>query len=216
MKIRRIGEVDRDRALARRMLSGDERAFQEFFDRHFPGLYRFALARMGGEADAAEEVAQAALCKAIHKLATYRGEAMLFTWLCTFCRHEISAHYRRRGRAPEAVPLAEDDPEVRAALSSLGALLEGPEVAVRRKEVGRLVQVVLDHLPSRYGDALEWKYLEGIPVKEIGERLGIGPKAAESLLTRARQAFRDGFTSLIRTPEVLGGASGDRRLPGSS
>jgi RNA polymerase sigma-70 factor (ECF subfamily) len=140
---------------------------------------------------------------------------MLFTWLCTFCRREISAFYRHRGRIPEVVPLVEDDPEVRAALSSLGALLEGPEAAVRRKEVGRLVQVALDHLPSRYGDALEWKYLEGVPVKEIGERLGIGPKAAESLLTRARQAFRDGFTSLIRTPEVLGGASGDRRLPGS-
>ncbi len=56
--------------------------------------------------------------------------------------------------------------------------------------------MTLDYLPRRYGDALEWKYIEGISVAEIGARLKIAPKAAESLLTRARSAFRDGFHSL--------------------
>jgi DNA-directed RNA polymerase specialized sigma24 family protein len=55
---------------------------------------------------------------------------------------------------------------------------------------------VLDQLPTRYGDALEWKYGEGLSVKEIATRLGVGPKAAESLLTRARQAFRDAFATV--------------------
>ena len=41
-----------DRRLARRMLSGDERAFQEFFDGHFPNLYRFVLSRVGRDPDA--------------------------------------------------------------------------------------------------------------------------------------------------------------------
>jgi DNA-directed RNA polymerase specialized sigma24 family protein len=50
--------VDDDRTLTRRMLSGDEGAFEELFDRFFPGLYRFALARRDGDADAAEEVVQ--------------------------------------------------------------------------------------------------------------------------------------------------------------
>ena len=43
-----------------------------------------------------------------------------------------------------------------------------------------------------YGDALEWKYVQGLSVKEIAARLNLGAKAAESLMTRARQAFRDG------------------------
>ena len=188
---------ERDRELARRMLAGEERAFDEFFDRHFPGLYRFARARLGGDEDAAEEVAQVTLCKGIEKLATYRGEATLFTWLCTFCRHEIAAWYRRYGRSAPGIDLVEDIPEVRAALESFSATYgEEPERALERQEQGRLVQVALDGLPPHYGDALEWKYIDEIPVNEIATRLGVSPKAAESLLTRARVAFREIFSSL--------------------
>ncbi len=190
----------RDRGLLRRMLAGDQRAFDEFFDGHFPGLYRFALARLNHDENAAEDVAQATICKAITKLGTYRGEAALFTWLCTFCRHEISAFYKRSKITARQVDLIEDTPEVRAALESLGGVFEGPENAFDRAEIGRLVQVALDQLPSHYGNALEWKYLEGLSVKAIAGKLKLSPKAVESLLTRAREAFRDGFSTLTRTP----------------
>lgn len=205
------GSVRDDRQLAHRMLAGEEAAFEEFFDGYFPGLYRFALARLRGDDDAAEEVAQVTLCKAISKLGTYRGEAGLFTWLCTFCRHEISAWHRRRGWAGRRIDLIEDIPEVRAALESLPAgLVEAPDAALDRKEVGRLVQVALDRLPPHYGNALEWKYLDDIPVKEIAVRLGLSPKAAESLLTRARESFREAFSAL-----VPGGISLRRTSPSS-
>ncbi len=185
-----------DLALVRRLLAGDEEAFEEFFDRYFRGLYRFAFTRLNNDQDAAEEVAQATICKAIPKLGTYRGEAALFSWLCTFCRHEISALLARRGVAAAQVDLTEDLPEVRAALESLATGMEGPDAALGVKELGRLVQVTLDQLPGRYGSALEWKYMEELPVKDIAARLGLSTKAAESLLTRAREAFRDGFTAL--------------------
>lgn len=193
-----------DRRLVRRMLRGEESAFDEFFDGSFPGLFRFALTRLDRNEDAAEEVAQATLCRAITRLATYRGEAALFTWLCTFCRHEISAYCRRNRLTESRVDLIEENPEVRAALDSLGASLAGPESALDRAEIARLVQVTLDRLPGHYGDALEWKYLEGLPVKEIAARLELSPKAAESLLTRAREAFRDCFRALTGGPPVAG------------
>jgi RNA polymerase sigma-70 factor (ECF subfamily) len=186
-----------DMALVRGMLAGRQAAFEEFFASAFPALFRFALTRLDQDADLAEEIVQLTLTRAVAKLATYRGEAALFTWLCTFCRHEISAWYRRAQRAPQQLRLAEEAPEIRAALDSLAAF-EGAaaEDEVRRGEIKRLVEVTLDSLPRRYGHALEWKYLEGLSVKEIAARLEIGPKAAESLLTRARQAFRDGFVAL--------------------
>ena len=188
-----------ERELVRRMLSGDERAFTEFFDGYFPGLFRFALARMRGDEDAAEEVVQATLCAAIPKLGTFRGEAALFTWLCTFCRHELAGFYRRTGRDHAAVELAEDDPEVAAALESLGAANDtGPEADLRRDETARLVHLLLDRLPPRYAQALEWKYIDGFSVKEIAARFDLTSKAAESMLTRARDAFRDGFSILTQ------------------
>jgi RNA polymerase sigma-70 factor (ECF subfamily) len=188
-----------DGQLARRMLAGDERAFEAFFDGHFPALYRFALVRLAYDADAAEEVAQTAMCKAVSKLGTYRGEALLFTWLCTFCRREIWAVHRRRRQTGRAIELVEDTPEVRAALESLvHALDAGPEETLIRGELRRLVQLTLDRLPVRYRNALEWKYVEEVSVNEIAGRLALSSKAAESLLTRAREAFRHAFSVLTR------------------
>ncbi len=184
-----------DRALARSMLAGDEAAFEEFFEGNFPGLYRFAVARLK-DPELARDVVQSAICKAIANLHTFRGEATLTAWLFTICRYEISGHYRRLRRAPARVDLVEEVPEVRAALDSLASGFEDPDASFSRKEVARYVHAVLDRLPGRYGAVLEWKYLDGLSVKEIAGRLEVGPKAAESLLTRARQAFRDGFAAL--------------------
>ena len=171
------------------MLAGRERAFEEFFDGYFPGLFRFALARTGDEG-VAEDVVQATMTTAIRKIGTWRGEAALFTWLCTICRHEIGAQLTRtRGRS---VALVEDDPAIAAALASLSAD-DRQDAVLARGETTRLVHVVLDRLPPRYASALEWKYIDGISVNEIADRLQLTAKAAESLLTRARDAFRHGF-----------------------
>ncbi len=180
-----------DIALVRRVLAGNESAFDEFFATYFPPLYRFAISRLRGDENAAEEVVQSALVRAIDRLHTYRGEAALLTWLCTLCRREIASRREREGRAREVS--FDDRPEFRAALDMLAAGVDDPETDLQRRELSSLVQLTLDHLPGRYGDVLEWKYIQEQSVQEIASRLGVGCKAAESLLTRARAAFREGF-----------------------
>lgn len=185
-----------DRALARRLLNGDEAAFSQFFDGHFPRLYRFALKRTDGDADAAEEIAQKTLIAAVRKLHTFRGEATLFTWLCAICRREVSAWRVARGKHA-ALVLSEDLPEIRDQLSALAAVAaEQPDEAFNRNETARMVQVALDLLPGGYSEVLEWKYIYGLTVDEISQRLSTGPKAVESLLGRARKSFRQVFSVL--------------------
>jgi RNA polymerase sigma-70 factor (ECF subfamily) len=72
-----------------------------------------------------------------------------------------------------------------------------PEADGCRRELSRLVQSTLDELPRRYGQILEWKYIQGCAIYEIADRLGLSYKAAESTLTRARSAFRDAFTLTV-------------------
>ncbi len=188
----------RDWDLARRLRAGEERAFEEFFAEYFPRLYRFARVRLGGDEDAAEEVAQTTLIKSLAKVSTYRGEAALFTWVCAICRREIAVWFART-RNTFHQSLADDASEMRAVLDAIAALTgDDPEREYQRRELSRVVQVTLDHLPGRYGEVLAWKYIEGTSVEEIGRRLGLGYKAAESLLTRARQAFREAF-ALVNT-----------------
>jgi RNA polymerase sigma-70 factor, ECF subfamily len=183
-----------ERELVRRMLGGDEGAFDEFFADYFPRLFRFAVLRLR-EQDVAEDLVQNSLIAAVRNLGSWRGEATLFTWLCTICRREISAWEKRTSRRV-MVSLAEDDPGLRAALESIGAEAEAPDAGLARADTGRIVQLVLDHLPPRYSRALEWKYLEDLSVDDIAMRLQCTPKAAESLLTRARDAFRDAFAAI--------------------
>lgn len=200
-----------DRAVARRILAGDEAAFQELFDRYFPRLYRFALVRLDGDAEAARDVVQQTFCNAIERLDGYRGEAALYTWFCQICRNAVADHYRRRQRGSERAVLLEDQPDVRAILESLAApAADEPETGVWRQQVHRVVEATLDVLPGRYGDVLEWKYLDGFSVREIAERLAIGPKAAESLLTRAREAFRAAITELAGAADELKGPLEER------
>jgi RNA polymerase sigma-70 factor, ECF subfamily len=199
---RKPGEPDpysEDRALAKRLRAGDEVALEEFFDSCFDPLYRFALNRVDQDVELAKEIAQATFCKMIEKIGTYRGEASLFSWLCAICRFEISGHFRRARRALPALSFAEDSDPVRGVLESLASGGDDPESALLRREVARLVHLTVDHLPPHYGQILEWKYSDGLSVKQIAERLDTSPKAAESLLTRARQAFRDGFATLADT-----------------
>ena len=87
-----------DLALARRLAAGDDSAFDTFFADYFPRVYRFARARLDGDDACAEDVTQAALIRALDKIHTYRGDAALFTWLCTLCRHEIADWRQRTGR----------------------------------------------------------------------------------------------------------------------
>ena len=187
-----------DRELVAAMLAGNERAFTAFFDTYFPRVYRFALPRLDRNPDVTKDVVQATLIKAMRAIEGWRGEAALFTWLCQICRRQIADHVRSQRRHSTRVVLIDDSDEVRAALESIEApATDDPFRGADSAELRRLVHAVLDRLPNRYGEALEWKYVEGHTVEEIGDRLGIGQVAAQSLLARARIAFREGLEAVF-------------------
>ena len=189
-----------DHDLVRRMLDGDEHAFEAFFEAYFDRVFRFA-ARSVNHDDDAEDIAQAALVTAIRKLHTWRGDASLFTWLCAICRREILAYFTRTATTRGAGRVA-GQPTAPAVLERLASPGLDPEAEALRAETSRRVHMALDDLPDRYGDVLEWKYLHGLSVNEIAGRLGLTAKAAESMLTRARAAFREGFNTLTGSWEA--------------
>lgn len=184
-----------EKALVQRLLRGDEAAFEQFSNEYLGALYRFALTRLGHDEQLAKEIAQSSVATAFEKLDTFRGEGALMSWLCGICQFKIRAHFRARRRRPVEVAL--DDPsDLHAVAERLAVGGDSPEEELGRKEMANLVHLALDHLPARYGRALELKYLEGLSVLEIATRLGIGAKAAESILSRARAAFRPSFQAL--------------------
>lgn len=195
-----------DCRLARDILRGEEAAFRQFFDEHYARLYRFALSRLAGNENIAEDIVQKSLSKALQRLSGYKGESQLHTWLCAICRNDIADWYRAQGRYEQRVVLAEDLPGMRAAIDSFRAPeSDSPENRLQRSEAVRLIQVALDNLPRRYGNVLEWKYIEGYSSREIAERMGIGYEAAQSLLARAKRAFAAAYGELAGEAAATGG-----------
>jgi len=190
-----------DRRTVKVLLSGDQQAFRRFFDDNYGRLYRFALPRLSNDTHAAEELVLQSLSKALINLASYRGEAQLFTWLCTILRNEIIDWQRKQSRFNECIVLAEDFPGIKAAVESFHApASDDPVRNLERTETARLIKVALDRLPVKYGNALEWKYIEGYSAQEIANRLNMRLEATNSLLARARRAFSDVFGALTERP----------------
>lgn len=183
-----------ERTLVRGLVAGDERAFEEFSDAYIPALHRFASGRLNHDRELTREIVQGTLVKAIAKISSFRGEAALLTWLCACCRAEISAHFRRNKRRPTEIEWTDGQIAEPTPLSRTPP--DGPETSLLRDEAASLVHSALDLLPPRYGQVLEWKYLDDIPVQQIADRLSLKMKAAESLLTRARNAFRETYARL--------------------
>ena len=189
-----------DKRLVKQLLAGDQRAFDRFFEDNFARLYRFAMVRLSDDPEGAREVVQITLTRAVRKMHQYRAESALFTWLCAICRNETSDWLRRQVRYREHIVLYEDHPEVQAAVDSFQVPAEdNPERQYQRTEAMRLIQVALDRLPAKYGNVLEWKYVEGYSLKEISAKLDIGTEAAQSLLARAKRAFAEVYSSLNGT-----------------
>ena len=57
-----------DLRLVRRMLEGDETAFEEFSNSYIPVLYRFAQRRLYRDQDLVADLVQTTLCKVIPKM----------------------------------------------------------------------------------------------------------------------------------------------------
>jgi RNA polymerase sigma-70 factor, ECF subfamily len=182
--------MEQDRLLVQQLLAGDQAALRRFFDEYFDRLYRFAYARLRGDAALAEEAAQNTLVRAVRGLSGFRGEAGLFSWLATICRNEIADLVEKAARVSSHTVSLDAAGPARDAARAVAAPEDAGEQALAGAERLNVIRQVLDTLPGKYGEMLELKYIEEWDVERIARRVGLSFEAAQSQLQRARGAFR--------------------------
>lgn len=165
-------------------------------------LYRFCFYRVGKDRDLCQDVVQEALLGAIAQLGGYdpdRCGGDIFGWLTGLARNAIRRAMSRRPSATalEAIWLRMD----RELLSLYGAVESRPlnDDVLARAETRDMVNATMSQLPGRYGRALEAKYVHNKSVREIAASSGQTEKAVESMLARARKAFRRTFLALSQS-----------------
>ena len=169
--------LEREQALRRAVLAGEEYAWRRLYEETFAGLYAYVLWRCAGLRDRADEVVQDTWLTAVRRLRSFDPSAGTFAgWVRGIAANLLRNHFRRE-RVCRMQPL---DGEPLA------------EMAVQRADSERIA-VTLSALPEHYEAVLRAKYLDGRSVADIAAARDESPKAVESLLTRARQAFREVF-----------------------
>lgn len=184
--------------LLRALRDNTEAPPRRFYDRYFPGIYRYVLCRLDGDHAATEEIVAEVFFQAFRDMEKYDGQHAPGTWLRGIARHRVLDFYRQTRRRPVLeLAFSSFDEEFTRRLFDLEAH-ELPEEALEQTELATVVELVLSGLPEGYEKALRLRYLEDRPVKEIAGLLRFSPKATEARLYRARIAFKEAFRLAYR------------------
>jgi len=198
-----------DAAWRERALQGDREAVRLLPQVGLGPLYRFCFYRVGRNRHLCEDVVQETLVQAIrnvHRYEPQRSENNILPWLTGLARNEIR---RALAHASSTTSLeamwARMDDRLRDILARLESDPLTDEI-LQREETREMVNATMSQLPSHYRDALEQKYVSGQSVRDIASARSMTEKAVESLLTRARRAFRETFLALEESldPETAG------------
>ncbi len=163
--------------------NGDSPRLSELYDEALPDVYRYLRARCGS-VELAEELTSAAFVTAARTLAAENPPLLTTGWLITVARHKLIDHWRREALANRSLKLLE------GGRTESGSLAPDPWDVVLDRVRARSV---LAALPAHYRSALTLRYLDDLPVSECAALLNRSVRSTESLLVRARSAFRDHY-----------------------
>lgn len=184
-------------ASKRAIQQGDPDGLRTFVEAYGRPLYAFCFHRLDRDHHATEEAVQETLLLALERIDDYdpaRGE--MHAWLAFLSRNVMRRLRRQKGPFVELA--LEDEPF----LDDEEAVFRGDAPIDARAEAA-LVDVALARLPARQRSVLERKYLGGDSVRAIAAADGASEKAIESLLVRAREAFRAAFLEAARLARAV-------------
>jgi RNA polymerase sigma-70 factor (ECF subfamily) len=166
--------VDPDVGLA---AGGDRRAFERLYQTQVGRVHSICL-RMVGDRATAEELTQDVFVRAWEKLALFRGESALSTWLHRLAVNVVLNHRKSEGRRRvrhDDDPAALDD---RAGhVAPAGARMDLEKAIAKLPPGARRVFVLHD--------------VEGFKHEEIAEMLGVTAGGSKAQLHRARMLLRE-------------------------
>ena len=128
---------------------------------HLPAALRLA-ARLSGDADAAEEIVQEALCRVLRQWRTFRGESSFKTWML-----QIVVNVQRDRRRRPAVFTSEQNDEVEPISKT-----PSPPDAAATRELHAELRAAVDRLPSRQREVAQLTWGEGLTTADVARVLG--------------------------------------------
>ena len=179
-------EREDDVQLIRKILSGDDKAFNILVQKYQKNVHTLVWRRIG-DFHYAEEITQDTFLQAYKKLSTLRDPHQFAGWLYTIAHRLCIAWMRKQKPEMQSLsdtPVKEVDNLAYARYVSEQRESEATE---RRYEI---VEELLEKLPESERTAMALYYLGEMTAQEIGEFLGISVNTVSSRLHRARKRLQ--------------------------
>jgi RNA polymerase sigma-70 factor, ECF subfamily len=180
-----------DAALARRIASGDDAAFEALMRRHNRPLFRVARAILKNNADA-EDALQEAYLAAYRHISDFRADAKLSTWLTRIVVNQALARLRSRQRSRTVVPFSDlsTTRRIRSERERSAEPGASPEQSATRADIRRLLEQKIDELPVAFRAVFVLREVEDLSISEIAACLSIPEATVRSRMFRARATLR--------------------------
>lgn len=174
-----------DRELIGRVLAGDPRAERELYDAHVDRVFRLAY-RMAGDPHRAQDYTQETFIRGFRRLADFRGESALSTWLCAIAVSVTLNGLRSLRRAREREVDLDD------------AVTMGARTVAADPDLKTRMARAIEALPAGYRAVFVMHDVEGYTHEEIATALGVRPGTSKAQLFRARAKLRMALADFAR------------------
>ena len=151
--------------------------FEQVYDEHVVGIYRFIYARVGNHPDAEDLTAQV-FVRAVEQLDTSRQPGQIAAWLYRVAHNAVADYWRAFYRLP-LVGTDHVAPGWEPVDAGDQRTPEPDERSAAR------VKALLRRLPDNYRRVLELRFLERLTVAETAKEMGISNGNARVLQYRA-------------------------------
>ena len=174
-----------ERRLIDRVLAGDRAAGRAIYDAHAPRVYRLVF-RLAGDEDLAKDFTQETFIRAFSRLAEFRGEAALGTWIHSIAVSIALNGMRRQRRFREREADLDEAPELHA--PSPGA---EPDLRAR-------LHAAIADLAEIYRTVVIMHDVEGYTHGDIARILGIPEGTSKARLSAARSKLRERLADFMK------------------
>ena len=138
--------------------------FTILVERYQKRIYYAARKMVGGDHDAADEIAQETFVKAYDALQTFRGDARLYTWLYKIMVNAVIQWSRKR-KTWQITGLD----TIKNIIQSPDA---NPEERMEQSETTRLIEEAIETLPPKQRQVFIMRFYEELPYEEIAGIVG--------------------------------------------